>query len=342
MIDLRSDTVTKPTPEMRQAMFEAEVGDDVMGEDPTVNQLEARVAGLLGKEAALFTCSATQGNQIAIRVHCSPGDELLINSTGHIGLFEAGGPAVISGVTVRKLDAPRGMLEVSDLEDALWPDDPHFTRSRLVCLENTTNMGGGFAYPLQQMESVSKWALEKGLKRHLDGARFFHATVSKGYAPADAASCFDTVNLCFSKGLGCPMGAVLAGTAEDIHQARRVRKMLGGGCRQVGFAAVAMLYALDHHVDRLVEDHEKARRLAEGIAGIEGLNLSFGEPETNIVFFEIAGEFGSAVALQAAMLERGVKIGCSGKQRIRAVTHLDVSMEEISEVVSALKECLRK
>ncbi|MDF1815906.1 MAG: GntG family PLP-dependent aldolase [Verrucomicrobiales bacterium] len=342
MIDLRSDTVTKPTPAMKQAMFAAEVGDDVMGEDPTVNALEAKVAALTGKEAALFTCSATQANQIAINVHCSPGDEILINSTSHIGLYEAGGPAAISGVSLQKIDAPRGFLSVECLEGRIWPDDPHFTRSRLVCLENTSNMGGGFAWPIEQIRSVSNWCLTKGLKIHLDGARLFHAVVEKGYSPGDICAAFDTVNLCFSKGLGCPMGAVLAGTEKDIHKARRVRKMLGGGCRQIGFAAGAALYALDHHVQRLAEDHAKATHLAKELSRIKGINLVFGLPETNLVFFEISGEYGDARSLETHLRKNGVQIGSSGRNRLRAVTHLDIASEDIPVAADAIRQGLEE
>lgn len=336
MIDLRSDTVTKPTPEMREAMFKAEVGDDVMGEDPTVNLLEARVAEMLGKEAAMFTVSATQGNQIAIKTHCSPADEILINASSHIGLFEAGAPAVISGVTLQKIDAPDGKLTVEDLEGKLWPDDPHFTRSRLLCLENTTNMGGGKAYSLNEMKSVTDWARAHDLKTHLDGARFFNATVVNGYNPGQVGELFDTVNICFSKGLGCPMGAVLSGTKEAIHKARRVRKMLGGGCRQIGFAAAACLYALDHHIDRLAEDHAKAREFAEGISQIEGISLVSGMPETNLVFFNVPG----SAPFEKALADQGVLIGGSGPQRMRAVTHLDVAAGDIDKTVDAVRRCI--
>ncbi len=216
MIDLRSDTVTKPTAQMKQAMIEAEVGDEVVGEDPTTSRLQQMVADLLGKESAVYACSGTQSNQMGIRAHCVPGDELLINSTGHIGIFEGGGPAALSGVTVRQLEAPKGMLSVADLDGQPRVDDQHYCRTRLVCLENTTNIAGGYVYPLQQLQEVSHWARANHLKLHLDGARFFNPCVAGGYSPSDLASCFDTVSICFSKGLGCPMGSILVGTKADM------------------------------------------------------------------------------------------------------------------------------
>lgn len=342
MIDLRSDTITRPSLEMRKAMFEAEVGDDVWGEDPTVNELEAKVANLLGKEAALFTTSATQANQISIKVHCSVGDELLINSSSHIGLYEAGGPAALSGVTVKKIDSPGGMLGLDDLEGKIQPDDPHYPHTSLVCLENTTNMGGGRAYDLEDMRSVSSWARSHDLKMHLDGARFFHATEAKGYSPAEVGELFDTVSLCFSKGLGCPMGAVLVGSKNDIHKARRARKMLGGGCRQIGFAAAACLYALENNISRLAEDHAKARDFAEGISDIEGVSLSMGMPETNLVFFDVSPSVACVKQLEKDLYQHGVNIFSSGPQRMRAVTHLDVTAEDIPKAVEAIRICLRK
>ncbi len=340
MIDLRSDTVTKPTLEMKQAMFDAEVGDDVTGDDPTVNRLEAMVAELLGKEAAVFACSGTQSNQMGIRAHCVPGDELLINSTGHIGIFEAGAPAVLSGVTVRQIDAPKGMLSVDDLADKPRVSDQHYCRTRLVCLENTTNIAGGFVYPLQQMQQVAEWAKSNDLKMHLDGARFFNACVAGGYSAADMAACFDTISICFSKGLGCPMGSILAGSKEEIRLARRARKMFGGALRQAGIVAAAAIYALENHVDRMAEDHDNAKRLASLLAEVDGITSSPELTETNLVFFDVDAELGTAVQLAGALKERGVRIGPMGGQKMRAATHLDVSREDIESVVEAVKDCI--
>lgn len=339
MIDLRSDTVTKPTPEMKQAMFDAEVGDDMMGEDPTVRRLEEMVANLLGKEAAVFACSGTQSNQMGVRVNCMPGDELLINSTGHIGIFEGGGPAVLSGVTVRQLTAPKGMLSVADLDGQPRVDDQHYCRTRLICLENTTNIAGGFVYSLQRLQEVREWAKSNDLRLHLDGARFFNATTAGGYSPADLAACFDTISICFSKGLGCPMGSVLVGTADDMKQARRTRKMLGGALRQSGFAAAAAIYALENHVDRLQEDHDNAKLLATLLSEVDGITAAPDDTESNLVFFEIHPELGTAVQLKLALKERGVQMGPMGGQRMRAATHLDVSRDDVVGAVKAVGDC---
>jgi threonine aldolase len=341
VFNLYSDTVTKPTPAMREAIANAEVGDDMSGEDPTVNRLEAMMAKLLGKEAAVFACSGTQSNQMGVKTHCFPGDELLIEATGHIACFEAGGPAVLSGVMCRQIPGHLGMLDIADLEGKVKADNQHLCITRLLCLENTTNVGGGRAWPLEQLARVCRWAHDNGLKTHLDGARLFNACVAKGYSAADVAQHFDTVSICFSKGLGCPMGSVLVGSAEDIRKARRVRKLLGGALRQAGIAAAAAVYAMEHHVERLADDHVNAKLLASEIAKIEGLSIRPDEVETNLVFFEVDPKLGNAGQLSAALLERGVKIGASGPQRLRACTHLDVRREDIPEVARILRETVQ-
>ncbi len=312
LIDLRSDTVTRPTPAMRRAMFEAEVGDDVMGEDPTVNRLERQVAELFGCEAAVFACSGTQSNQMAVRLHCIPGDELLIHESSHICNFEAGAPAALSGVTVRTLNGHGGMLDVPDLEGRVRVNDQHFCRTRLVCLENTTNLGGGRVYPLQQMQRVSDWAVAAGLKRHLDGARLFNALVAAGAQAVETARCFDTISICFSKGLGCPVGSMLIGSAADMAKARRIRKLFGGGLRQAGMLAAAAIHALQHHVDRLADDHRHAQQLAAGFQQLPGVIGVPAAIETNLVFFELDPEVGTAVQFAGAMRDRGVLIGPMG------------------------------
>jgi threonine aldolase len=342
MIDLRSDTVTKPTPAMKQAMFDAEVGDDMMGEDPTINRLESMIAEMLGKEAAVFACSGTQSNQMGVRVNCVPGDELLINDTGHIGIFEAGGPAVISGVTVRQLRAPKGMLSIDDLAGQPRVADQHYCRTRLVCLENTTNIAGGFVYPLEQLQQVSIWARDNDLRMHLDGARFFNAVVAGGYSASEMAACFDTISICFSKGLGCPMGSVLVGTDEDMRLARRVRKMLGGALRQSGIVAAAAIYALENNVDRLQQDHDNAQLLAAKLAEIEGIDASPDVTESNLVFFEVGSALGTAVQLAAALKDRGVRIGPMGGQRMRAATHLGVSEQDVLATADAVRACVEQ
>lgn len=342
LIDLRSDTVTRPSLAMRQVMANAEVGDDMLGEDQTVNRLEKMVAEMFGREAAVFACSGTQSNQMGVRVHCVPGDELLINETGHISLFEGGAPAALSGVTVRTIAADGGFLDIPNLEGRIRSNDQHFPRTRLLCLENTTNIGGGRVYPLDQLQRVSEWAVAHGLKRHLDGARVFNAMVAGGYSATDLGKCFDTISVCFSKGLGCPMGSMLIGDKDDILKARRVRKIFGGSLRQAGIVAAAAIYALENNVDRLREDHENAQQLAQGLAGIEGLCCDASLIDSNLVFFEIDSNLGTAVQFCGAIKEQGILIGPMGGQRMRAVTHLDVSAEDISRALEVVRSCLSK
>lgn len=324
-IDLRSDTVTKPTPEMRAAMQAAEVGDDVFGEDPTVNGLQERVAALLGKEAALFVPSGTMSNQICVKAHTQPGDELLCEATCHIYNFEAGGPAALSGVTCRTFEGDYGILDVTQLEDKIRPVNDHLVRTRLVCLENTHNRGGGRVYPLEKIQAISQWAHRHGLMRHLDGARLWNALVATGIAAGEWASHFDSVSVCFSKGLGAPIGSALAGTREFVSKAKRLRKLFGGGMRQAGIAAAAALYALENHLERLADDHRHARIIAQAIADTPGLRLDPPEVETNLIWFDVDADLGSAKDVAAALKERGIRVHTPGPQTIRACTHLDVS-----------------
>ena len=316
-IDLRSDTVTRPTPGMRAAMQAAEVGDDVYGEDPTVNRLEARVADLLGKEAGLFVPSGTMSNQIGIRTHTQPGDELICDIGCHIYNHEAGGAAVLSGVTTRTVEGDQGVIDVTQLEGKVRPDNMHYVRTRLVCLENTHNRGGGRVYPLEKIQAVRAWTKENGLILHLDGAHLWNAVVASGTPARVWADEFDTVSVCFSKGLGAPVGSALVGPREFIARARRIRKLFGGAMRQAGVLAAAALYALDHHIDRLAEDHRNARVIAEAIADTPGLRLKSPEVETNLIFFEVDRELGAAQALSRALAERGVLINPDGRQVLR-------------------------
>jgi threonine aldolase len=332
-IDLRSDTMTRPTPGMRAAIAAAEVGDDMVGEDPTVNRLEARMAEIFGKPAAVFACSGTQSNQMAVRAHCRPGEELLIEAGGHIANYEAGAPAALSGVSVRTLVGDAGRLDVEHLEGAPRGGDQHFAPTRLICLENTTNLGGGRTYPLEQLQRVGEWARKAGLAVHLDGARVFNACVARGYSPRQVGDCVDSVSICFSKGLGCPMGSLLVGSEETIARARQARKLFGGALRQAGMVAAAAEYALDYHVERLAEDHANARRLAEGIAQIPGILLQPETVETNLVYFEIAADWGDAPLFSQQLAENGVKMYALGRQRLRACTHLEVSAEQIDDAV---------
>jgi threonine aldolase len=342
VIDLRSDTVTRPSRAMRDAMANAEVGDDMSGEDATVNRLEEMCAKLFGKEAAVFACSGTQSNQMAIRVHCQPGDEMVCEENCHMANYEAGAPAALSGVTCRGITGKFGMIDVADLRGKVRSGDQHLAQTRLVGLENTTNVGGGRAYPLDRIERIGAWARDLGLKVHIDGARFFNATVARGYSARDAGRHVDTISVCFSKGLGCPMGSILVGSADEIRIARRARKLFGGALRQAGIVAAAAVFALEHNVERLAEDHRNARQLAEIIGGIPGLNVSLEEVETNLVFFDVDPALGYASQLTAALAQQGVLMGEMGSQRVRACTHLDVNREDIPQVGRILAECVRK
>ena len=339
-IDLYSDTRTKPSRAMRQAMFDAEVGDDMSGLDPTVNRLEAMMAEMFGKEAAVFACSATQSNQMGVWTHCRPGDELLIHETGHIANYEAGAPAVLSGVSVRTLPGDCGMIDVPQLDGKVRADDQHLCPTRLVCVENTTNTGGGRAYPLEQLQRVSNWARDNGLKIHMDGARLFNAIVARGYSAREIGDCCDTISICFSKGLGCPMGSVLLGSSAEIVRARRARKLFGGALRQAGVVAATAVYALENNIERLAIDHENARLFAEKIADIDGLTIDPQDVETNLVFFGLDPKMGTAAGLAARLKPLGVNIGAMGPQRLRACTHLDISREDVLTAAGILRDCL--
>jgi threonine aldolase len=342
LIDLRSDTLTRPTPGMRAAMQAADVGDDVFREDPTVNRLEARVAALLGKEAALFVPSGTMSNQIGIRAHTQPGDELLCDVNCHIYNFEAGGPAVLSGVTTRTLEGDHGVLDVTQLEGKVRPANDHCVRTRLVCLENTHNRGGGRIYPLEKIQAIRAWTKQNDLILHLDGARLWNAAVATGIPPATWAAEFDTVSVCFSKGLGAPVGSALTGPRDFIARARRVRKLFGGGMRQAGVLAAAALYALDHHIDRLAEDHANARVLAEAIADTPGLRLDPPEVETNLVFCEVDRALGTSRDVAALLEQQGVRVQAAAPQMIRACAHLDVSAGQAERAAETIRRVVPK
>jgi threonine aldolase len=339
-IDLRSDTVTRPTPGMRAAMSAAEVGDDVFGDDPTVNRLEERVAALLGKEGALFVPSGSMSNQICVKAHTQPGDELLCEVGCHIYNNEAGGPAVHSGVTCRTFFGDHGILDVSQLEDKIRPDDDHQVRTRLVCLENTHNRGGGRVYPLEKIQAIRDWTRQHGLMLHLDGARLWNAVVATGVTLQEWGRCFDSVSVCFSKGLGAPVGSALAGSRDFVRRARRIRKLFGGGMRQAGILAAGALYALDHHIDRLAEDHQKARILAQAIVDTPGLRLDPPEVDTNLVWFRVEREVGTARDLVQLLKQRGVLVFAMGPQMVRACTHLDVSAAQVEHAAEIIRQTL--
>jgi threonine aldolase len=338
IIDLRSDTVTRPTQAMRRAMADAEVGDDVFGDDPTVNALESRTAELLGKEAAVYVPSGTMANQIAVGVHTRPGDELLCSSTSHVYVWEAGGIARNSGVTTRTFDGEFGLLALDDIKDAIRPDDVHYVQTRLVWLENTHNRGGGRIQSLESIAEIRHWARAHRLAMHLDGARLMNAVVATGQPARDWAQHFDTVSICFSKGLGAPVGSALAGPAETIRHARALRKVFGGAMRQAGIIAAAALYALENHVGRLAEDHANAQVLADAFAGTEGFALESGPVETNLVWVAIDPGMGTAAEVAAYLRSRGILVSVLGPQVIRACTHLDVSREDVEVAASIIRQ----
>jgi threonine aldolase len=340
LIDLRSDTVTKPTPAMRKAMAEAEVGDDVFGEDPTVNILQEKVANLLGKEASLFVPSGTMGNQLSIKSHTQPGDEVIIESSSHPYNFEAGAGAALSGIQFQCLRGVRGILDASQIEEAIRPADHHFPVTKLVCLENTHNRGGGSIFPLEKMAEIYRLAKSKGLLVHLDGARLWNASVAAGIKPHEYAQWADSVSVCLSKGLGAPIGSLAAGSKLFIDRVHRFRKMFGGGMRQVGMIAAAGVYALDHHFERLKEDHQNAKRLAVSLKEFKGVSIDPRHVETNIVIFDIANAGITAAQVAEAMKKEGVLIHAIGKTQIRLVTHLDVTAEDIEKALKAFKKVL--
>jgi len=335
--DYRSDTLTQPTAAMRAAIAAADVGDDVFGEDPTVNRLQQYVAEQLGKEAAIFVPSGTMSNQIAILGHCQSGDEFLCEAGCHIYNYEQGAFAQIGGVISRTFVGHGGILELSQLQNAIRPDNAHVVRTRLVSLENTHNMAGGRIQPYENVAAICSWARKHDLATHLDGARLYNAVVATGISAADWAQHFDSINICFSKGLGAPVGSILVGSADFIALAHRRRKCLGGAMRQAGVLAAAALYALEHHVDRLDEDHQHARALGEGIASISGLQLEAPEVDTNIVVFNIDDRLSTAGEFVDALAARGVRMLAIGDQRVRAVTHLDVPLENVDDTIAALQ-----
>ena len=340
MIDLRSDTVTKPSAAMREAMAAAEVGDDVYGEDPTVNRLQERVAEVLGKERSIFVPSGTMANQAALKAATQPGDEVICDRGAHILNFEAGMPAVLSGLLLYPIDAPRGLMAPEQVAAAIRPEDHHYPHTRVVELEITSNRGGGSIYPLERVRAIARLARERGLWLHLDGARLWNASVATGIAPKTWAAEVDAVCVCLSKGLGAPVGSMVAGRAEFIDRVHRVRKMLGGGMRQAGLLAAAGLYALDHNLDRLAQDHANARLLAEGLADLAAVHLNVADVETNIVIFDLVNTRHNARSLAAEARSRGLLIGAIGEARVRLVTHLDVSRAQCEEARSILREAL--
>jgi threonine aldolase len=329
-IDLRSDTVTRPTEPMRRAMAEAPVGDDVYGEDPTVRALEERAAEVLGKEAALFVPSGTMANQMALQLHCRPGDEVIIGQGAHVFFYECGAGGAYAGVTFVTV-GEGGLFDAAEMEAAVKPDVYYLAPARLVCIENTMNRAGGLVFPERDVVAIAERAHARGLAVHVDGARIWNAAVATGKAERELLRDADTVSACFSKGLGAPVGSVLAGRRDDMARAKRIRRRMGGAMRQSGILAAGALFALEHHRARVAEDHANAKRLAEGIATIAGLTCDPGRAETNIVVFDV--DAGDAEAFVSRAASSGLLLGAIGPSRVRAVTHLDVSRDDIDRAL---------
>ncbi|MEI7731278.1 MAG: low-specificity L-threonine aldolase [Verrucomicrobiota bacterium] len=340
VVDLRSDTLTLPTSAMRRAMAKAPVGDDVWGEDPTIRQLEARTAELLGKPAALYVPSGTMANQIAIRTHTRPGDEVIVEANAHIYYYEAGGPAVLSGVQCRCIEGRRGIFGPDDLREVLRPANIHFPTTRLVCLEHTHNRGGGSLWPLPTLRAVAATARQHDLKLHLDGARLWNASVATGIPEKEYARHVDSLSVCFSKGLGAPVGSALAGPVEFIERARRWRKVFGGGMRQAGIIAAGALYAVEHHRERLARDHAHAQMLAAALAELPGVELDVKSVETNMVVFQTVSQ--PAADLVQKMDALGIRMLAVGPKSIRLVTHLMISRADIRRAIAAFRQVCAK
>ncbi|HES59888.1 MAG: low-specificity L-threonine aldolase [Calditrichaceae bacterium] len=337
IIDLRSDTVTLPSEEMRKAIYEARVGDDVLGEDPTVNELQDKICKLTGKEASLFVTSGTQANQVAINAHTQPGDEVICEYRSHIFNYECGAPGLLSGVQLHPLQSDYGILEPDKIIEAIRPDNAHFPKSRLIAVENTHNRWGGTIYPLEAIKELRNLADEYGLKLHLDGARLWNASVATKISIKEYASYFDSVAMCFSKGLGAPAGSIISGDREFIKKAHYYRKVYGGGMRQAGFLAAAALYAIQNNIERLLDDHHRARVLAEGINALPGFIIDLEAVQTNIVVIDTSLNHLTAPQIAEALDMEGVKLNAFAPTRLRAVTHLHITDDDIKMAIEAFK-----
>lgn len=341
VIDLRSDTVTKPTDAMRHAMAEAEVGDDVYGEDPTVNKLQEKAAALLGTEAALFVPSGTMGNQIAVKLHTGPGDEVITEELSHIYNFEMGAMAAISGALPRPIAAPEGAMDVPSIKKAIRPKNYHRSQTSLITVENTYNFGGGSIYSLERSREITEFAKDAGLRVHLDGARIFNAAVALGCKPKELAKGFDSVMFCVSKGLCAPVGSLLCGKKAFIDKARSFRKLLGGAMRQVGILAAAGIVALDEMVDRLAEDHENAHVIAENLALIDGIRIDPEKVRTNVVIFEITKPKMTSHQLVTDLQDKEILSNPVDETKIRLLTHHDVSRKDCLQACETIGQLLR-
>jgi threonine aldolase len=343
MIDLRSDTVTKPTDDMRKAMVRAEVGDDVYGEDPTVNRLQDMAAAMLGKRSALFVPSGTMANQLAIRCQTQPGQEVIVESKSHVVRYEQGAAGALAGVQLHWVTGERGIMTVEQVETAIRPNDAHSITTALICIENTHNAGGGTIYPLSTIEKIRALAVRHGIPMHLDGARLFNAVAATTLPPTVYAQHFETISLCLSKGLGAPVGSLLISNDQRLmDRARRFRRMYGGAMRQAGILAAAGIYALERHVARLKTDHEHAKKLARLLQHIPAIQIAPQHVETNIVMFDIVDEQRSAAELVAALKEHGVLINAVGGQSYRAVTHLQITDKQIDEAAAVFGKVLTR
>jgi threonine aldolase len=340
-IDLRSDTVTLPTPAMREAIYRAELGDDVFGEDPTTNRLEKLAAQRMGKEAALLVASGTMGNLVCLLTHCGRGEEVILGDQSHTFIYEAGGMSALGGIHPHTIaNQPDGTMRLEDIEAAIRGDDVHFPRTRLICLENTHNRCNGSALTPQYTEAVAGLAKNRSLAVHLDGARIFNAAVALGVDVKELTRSVDSLSFCLSKGLAAPVGSVVCGSKKFIAQARRIRKVLGGGMRQSGIIAAAGIPALEQMVERIAEDHKNAGRLTEGIARIEGLSVDPAKTQTNIVYFDLASERLTAQKLMMELGKKGIKLLPVGPRRLRAVTHYGISAEDIDLTLATLRELM--
>ncbi|WP_119079304.1 threonine aldolase family protein [Chitinophaga alhagiae] len=334
-MDYRSDTFTKPTQPMLEAMLRADTGDDVFGEDPTVNKLEAIMSALFGMEAALYCPSGTMSNQVAIKVHTRPGDEVICSSLAHVYIYEGGGIAFNAGAQVRALEGDRGMITAAAVEAAINPDDVHKARTSLVCLENTSNRGGGCCYDFEEIQRIRNVCNNHGLQLHLDGARLFNALLATGQTARQYGEVFDSISVCLNKGLGCPIGSVLIGSQAFIREARRVRKKFGGGMRQAGYMAATGLYALEHHTDRLAEDHAHAKRIARALLEREFTGHML-PVETNILIFEIKSPW-SPVTFRDYLAKEGIRVMAISPTQVRMVTHLGVTPDMVDKTVEVIR-----
>ncbi len=343
-IDMRSDTVTRPTAGMRDAMMRAKVGDDVLGDDPSVNALQEQAAALFGKEAALFVPSGTMANQVCIRTHTEPGDEIIVEATSHIFLYEGGGFAALSGVSAHCVPAPLGLLGAEHVRAAVRAPGSrsHYPVSKLLCVENTANRSGGTVYNVAQLDALESVAREYGLRTHLDGARVMNAAVALGVPVASIAAQFDSISFCLSKGLGCPVGSLILGSQAFVDRAHRFRKMFGGGMRQSGFMAAAGLYALEHHIDRLAEDHRRARSWAEAARALPGVEVDMETVQTNMVYVDVSGTGQEAAVVAQRLHEAGVWMSAVSATSLRAVFHLDIDDEGMARSLEAFKKAVQE